>query len=284
MESIPRSRVVTAVLAACLVSAAVAETKKEFRYVVGPNTVVSVDTQYGGISVKPGEDNEVLVVATLQSDKAEVDDRQIGDRIDIVSHLFAGSDQQSGRIDYEVRIPANATLSLRSSLGPLVIERLRGDVSVEGMDATVDIHDVANGHVHVNTMRGPVTLTNVSNGHIEIGTITGSVTMKSVTGTLVKASSGGGKISYEGDFGGGGDYKFTTHSGNILAVVPAGTSADYSAHSMLGKVQHDFPLEPRHSQLTTFQPGSAFFGTSGKAASSVVLRSFSGRIRLKQQH
>ena len=283
MESIPRSRVITVVLTACLVSMAVAETKKELRYVVGPNVVVSVDTQFGGISVKPGDDNEVLVIATLQSDKAEVDNCQIGDRIEIVSHLFQGADQQSGRIDYEVHIPANATLSLRSSLGPLVIERLHGDISVEGTDATVDIHDVANGHVHVNTMRGPVSLTNISNGHIEIGTITGSITMKSVTGALVKASSGGGRISYEGDFGGGGDYKFTTHSGNIVAMVPAGTSADYSAHSMLGKVQHDFPLEPRHSHLTSFQPGSAFFGTAGKAASSVVLRSFNGRIRLRQR-
>jgi len=273
----------TAVLAVCLVSVAVAETKKEFRYVVGPNAVVSVDTQYGGISVKPGKDNEVLIVATLQSNKVEVDNRQIGDRIEIVSHLFEGADQQSGRIDYEVHVPANATLSLRSSLGPLVVERLHGDLSVEGTDATVDIHDVSNGHVHVNTMGGPVTLTNISNGHIEIGTITGSITMKAVTGTLVKASSGGGRISYEGDFGGGGDYRFITHSGNIVAMVPAGTSADYSVHSMLGKVQHDFPLEPRHSQLTGFQPGSAFVGTVGKAASSVVLRSFRGRIRLKQR-
>jgi len=281
MESIPRSKAMTAVLAACLVSVAVAETKKEYRYSVGANPVVSVETQYGGISVKPGDDNEVWVVATRQSDKTEVDDQQIGDSIEIVSHLFEGADQQSGRIDYEVRVPSNATLSLRSSTGPLSVERLHGDLSVEGTDAAVDIRDVSNGHVHVNTMRGPVTLTNIRNGHVEIASITGNIAMKAVTGPLVKVNSGAGKISYEGDFGTGGEYKFTTHSGNIVAIVPAGTSADFSAHSMLGKVQHDFPLQPRHSR-ETFQPGSAFFGTVGKADSAVVLRSFSGRIRLKQ--
>jgi len=107
--------------------------------------------------------------------------------------------------------------------------------------------------------------------------------MKSVNGTLVRAVSGGGKISYEGDFGAGGDYKFATHSGDIVATVPAGTSADFSAHSMLGKVQHDFPLEPRHSHMASYQPGNAFVGTVGKAESSVVLRSFSGKIRLTQR-
>jgi len=283
MESVPHSKVVTVVLAACLVSAAMAETKKEFHYQVGSNANVSVDTQYGAIAVKPGANNEVVVVATLQSDKAEVDNQQSGNRIQVVSHLFQGADQQTGRIDYELLVPSDATLSLHSSTGPLSAERLKGDLSLEGTDAVVDIHNVSNGHVHVNTMRGPISLTNVRDGHVEIASISGDVTMKSVTGPLVKANSGSGKIFYDGDFGSGGDYKFTTHTGDITAVVPANTSADFSAHSILGKVQHDFPLQPRHSHYLAFEEGRAFFGTVGKAASAVVLRSFSGKIRLKQR-
>ncbi|MFZ0478501.1 MAG: DUF4097 family beta strand repeat-containing protein [Terriglobales bacterium] len=282
MESLPRSRVVTVVVAACLVSVAIAETKKEFRYTVSPDCNVSVDTQYGSISVRPGTTNEVVVKATLQSDLAEVDNQQSGNRIQIFSHLFQGSDQQTGRIDYELLVPPSATLSLRSSTGPLAVERLRGDLSLEGTDAVVDIHDVSNAHVHVNTMRGPITLTEVHDGHIELSSISGDITMKSVTGPLVKANSGSGKISYDGDFSSGGDYKFTTHTGDITAIVPASTSADFSAHSMLGKVRHDFPLQPRHTPLS-FEEGRAFFGTVGKAGSAVVLRSFSGRIRLKQR-
>ncbi len=282
MERVPRSKVVTVVLAACLVSVAVAETKKEFRYIVGPNANVSVDTQYGAISVRPGASNEVVIVATLQSDQAEVDNQQSGNRIQVISHLFQGADPQTGRIDYQLLVPSDATLSLRSSTGPLSAEQLHGDLSLEGTDAVVDIHNVRNGHVHVNTMRGPITLTDVRDGHVEIASISGDVTMKSVTGPLVKANSGSGKIFYDGDFGSGGDYKFTTHTGDITAIVPANASADFSAHSILGKVQHDFPLQPRHSHFA-FEEGRAFFGTVGKAASAVVLRSFSGKIRLKQR-
>lgn len=282
MESPSRRKMTTLVLTACLVSVAIAETRKEYHYVVGPKANVSVDTQYGAISVKPGSSNEVVIVATLQSDKAEVDTQQSGNRVELISHLFDGADQQTGRIDYEVLVPPDATLSLHSSNGPLSAEHLQGDLSLEGTDAVVNIHDVSNGHVHVTTMRGPVTLTDVSNGHVEISSISGDVTLKSVTGPLVKASSGSGKIFYDGDFGSGGDYRFTTHTGDITAIVPASASADFSAHSMLGRVQHDFPLQPRHSYLA-FEEGRAFFGTVGKAASAVVLRSFSGRIRLKQR-
>jgi len=282
MESIPQRSVVVVVMAAFLVSVAVAQTRREFRYTVGPHANVSVDTQYGGISVTPGDIDEVVLVAIIQSDKAEVDYQQSGNRIQVVSHVFPGADQQTGRIDYELRVPRDATVSLRSSTGPLAAQHLNGDLTMEGTDAVVDIHDVSNGHVHVSTMRGPVTLTNVQNGHVEISSISGDVTMKTVTGPLVKANSGTGRITYDGDFGSGGDYKFTTHSGDITAIVPASASADFSVHSMLGKVQKDFPLQPRYPHLA-FEEGRAFFGTVGKAASAVVLRSFSGRIRLKQR-
>ena len=109
-------------------------------------------------------------------------------------------------------------------------------------------------------MRGPITLTDVRNGHVEIASISGDVHLKSVTGPLVQANSGSGKIFYDGDFGSGGDYKFTTHTGDIEAIVPADVSADFRAHSVLGRVQHDFPLKPKHSRFSE-EVGRSFVGT-----------------------
>lgn len=274
--------VVTLVLATCLATAAFAESKKEYRFTVGPNANISVDTQYGAISVRPGNTNEVVVNATLISDKVEVDQQQNGNRIEIASHLLPGSSQETGQIDYELLIPPDATVSLRSSTGPLSAERLNGDLTLEGPDAMVNVRNVENGHVHVRTMRGPITLTDVRNGHVEVDSISGDVHLKSVTGPLVQATTSNGKIFYDGDFGSSGDYRFTTHTGNIEALVPEDVSADFKAHSVLGRVQHDFPLKAQHTRFPV-DAGRSFFGTSGKAASEVVLRSFSGRIRLKQR-
>ncbi len=236
-----QTAVITLVLVTCLSAAALAETKKEFRFTVGPKANVSVDTQYGSISVKPGSANQVVVTATLKSDSVEVDKQQNGNRIQIASHLLQGADQQMGKVDYELLIPPDATVNLRSSTGPLSAERLQGDLTLEGADAVVNIRNVDNGHVHVRTMGGPITLTDIRNGHVEIASISGDVHLKSVTGPLVQANSGSGKIFYDGDFGSGGDYKFTTHTGDIEALVPADVSADFSAHSVMGRVQHDFP-------------------------------------------
>jgi hypothetical protein len=282
MASLQQTAIVTVVLATCLASAALAETRKEYRFTVGPNANVSVDTQYGAISVRPGSSGQVVVMATLMSDKVEVDQQQTGNRIEIASHLLPGSSQDTGQVDYELLIPPDATLSLHSSTGPLSAEHLQGDLTLEGPDAMVNVRSCENGHVHVRTMRGPITLTDVRNGHVEIESISGDIRLKSVTGLLVQATSSSGKIFYDGDFGSSGDYKFTTHTGDIEALAPADVSADFKAQSVLGRVQHDFPLQSRHSRFPV-EAGRSFFGTAGKAASEVVLRSFSGRIRLKQR-
>ncbi len=277
-----QASVATLVMVTCLSAAAFAGNIKEYRYTVGPNSNISVDTQYGGISVRAGAANAVIVTATLKSGDVEVDQQQTGNRIEIATHLLQGVGQPTGQVDYELVIPADATLNLHSSTGPLSVERMHGDLTLEGTDAAVNIRNVENGHVHVRTMRGSITLTEVRNGHVELASISGDVHLKSVTGPLVQVNSTSGKIFYDGDFGSGGDYRFTTHSGDIEALVPVDVSAGFRAHSVLGRVQHDFPLKPKHSRFSE-EVGRSFVGNSGQAASEVVLRSFSGKIRLKQR-
>jgi DUF4097 and DUF4098 domain-containing protein YvlB len=272
---------IAVLLAACFSSAAVAQQQKVFTYSVGPHSIISVDTQYGAISVRPGNSDQVIVTAFQKSNDVEVDQQQTGNRIAIASHLLRGPDQQSGRVDYQLQVPPDATLNLRSSNGPLSVEHLVGDITLEGSDAVVNVNSIENGHVHVWTMRGPVTLTDVRSGHVEVSSISGDIRLKGVSGPQVEASSSHGRIFYEGDFGEGGEYKLVTHTGDIEASVPQNVSASFRAHSLLGRVQHDFRLQPKHSGFRE-EVGRSFIGNSGQASSEVVLRSFSGRIRLKQ--
>ena len=267
-----------------LVSAAFAtdEVRKEYRFKVHHRASVSIVNQYGPISVKPGNGHQVIVTAVLHSDKVEVEQSQAGNRISIASHLLPGADADTGRVDYEVLVPANANVSLHSTTGPLRAEKLTGDVIVEGNMANVDVRDLSDGHVHVKTLNGPVTLTNINDGHVEITSVGGDVALKAVNGPLVHVNSTSGRILYDGDFGGGGEYSLMTHSGDIDATAPSYASIDVVASSAQGKVENDFPLQPSHSSFAA-KAGSAFAGTMGKAASSVKLLSFSGKIHLKKR-
>lgn len=272
---------ITALVAGTLV----AETRKEYHFNVGPKAGVSVNNPYGSISVKPSPGNTVVINAVLHSDKVEIDNTQTGNRVDIQSHLLPGADATSGRVDYEILVPADASITLHSSTGPLSAEKLHGDVTMEGAGATVSGRDLSEAHVHIRTLNGAVTLNNIQDGHVEVDSFSGEVILIGVTGPLVQVVSTSGKISYTGDFGKGGEYRLTSHSGDIDATIPAWTSADVVARSVKGEVHDDIPLQPKTHTWFPVQQGRAFAGTVGRAAvsSTVVLRSFSGKILLKKR-
>jgi DUF4097 and DUF4098 domain-containing protein YvlB len=272
---------VTVIMAATLV----AESKKEFHFTVGPRAGVSVINPYGSISVKPSLTNTVSITAILHSDKVEVDNNQSGNRVDIQSHLLSGADAESGRVDYEILVPADASITLHSSTGSLHAEKLHGDVSLEGPGAQVDVRDISDAHVHVKTMNGAVNLDNIKNGHVEVDSLSGEITLHSVNGSLVQVVSTSGRINYIGDFGNSGEYRLTSHSGDINATIPEWTSADVSARSVRGEVHDDIPLQPKTHTYFTLDKGRAFAGTVGRVAvsSTVVLRTFSGKIHLRKR-
>ncbi len=243
MGSMQRITKVAVTFLICVAILAIAETRKDYRFTVGPKATISIINQYGPITVKPSPGNQVVVTAILHSDKVEVD----------------------------------------NDTGPLRAEKLGGDLTLEGAGAPVDVRDVSNVHVHVKTMNGPITLTNIQEGHVEISSVSGDVTLSSVSGRLVQVSSTSGKIHYDGDFGSGGEYSLTSHSGDIDATIPPDASVDVTARSVRGQVENDFPFTPKTHTTFPLIAGSSFAGTIGKAASSVVLRTFSGKIRLKKR-
>jgi len=255
---------------------------KEFHFKVHRHSSVSVLNEYGPISVRPVSGHQVIVNAVLHSTKVTVDTNQRGSRVEIVSHLLPGANAETGKVEYDVQLPSDAGVTLDSSTGPLYAEGLRGDVVLVGNTGSVEVRDVSSGHLHIKTLDGPVNLTNVSDGHVEITSVGGPIAMKSVSGPLVQVNSNKGNIAYDGDFGSAGQYLLVTNSGNIEAIAPAFASMDVVAESVKGKVVNDFPLRPTNDTFVA-RAGSAFAGTLGKAASSVKLLSFSGKIHLKKR-
>jgi hypothetical protein len=283
MQSKQRIATLAVVMILALATLAAAETtRKEIHFKVGRRSSISIVNQYGPISVKAGPGKRVMVTAILYSGKVEIDQSKRGNRISVLSHLLDGADADSGRVDYEVVVPADASVTLHSTTGPLHVEKLHGDVTLEGSTATVDVRDMISAHVHIKTLNGPVTLTNLSDGYVEVTSVSGDVALNAVNGAQVHVNSSSGKIHYDGDFGEAGQYSLTSHSGDIEAIAPSYASIEVVARSVQGRVENDFPLEPEHTSFVA-RAGSAFAGTVGKAASSVKLLSFSGKIHLKKR-
>jgi DUF4097 and DUF4098 domain-containing protein YvlB len=180
-------------------------------------------------------------------------------------------------------VPAGVSLRVVAAGGPISVERVRGDVSLEGDAAQVEVKDVSNARVQVKTMGGAVALTNVTGGEVEITSVSGDIELSQVSGRRVVANSTKGTIRYTGALAGGGDYLFTNHSGGIEVALAPNASVDLAAHSVTGSVQNEYPMQLKQHSFLKPSEGRSYAGTSQRGEASVQLRSFSGRIRVKQQ-
>lgn len=255
---------------------------KECKYTAAPHSTVSIINEFGSVDVKVSNGHQVSITATPASDKVTVECNQVGSRIDAISHLQQ-PDATAGRVDYELAVPADVTLSIRNSDGPIHVNGAGNDDTLRSDAAEVEASNLQNAHVHVVTISGPVNLKGINGGHVEVLSSGGNVSLDNVDAQRVSVSTTTGNISYDGDFGSGGEYSFNNHSGNIDVTVPSSASIDVDARSLQGSVQNDLPLQQKSTTVAPSSYGRSFSGTSNSGSSSVELRSFSGTIRVKKR-
>lgn len=262
-------------------AASAAAVTKEFRYTVGPGCSVSIVNVSGPVAVRAVSGPEVVISVTTHSDQVEIHDTHQGNRIELRSRVLQrGADI---RVEYDVQVPPDAVLTIRSGDGPLRASGLTGDVTAQGESAQVELTDLHNAHIRVRTVDGPVTLQGIRNSYVDVTTVAGKVALAAVSGPTVSVNSGNGPIQYSGDFGGNGNYALMTHSGNIEVTLPSSASVDLVARSVTGSVQNEFPFQPKQGSAPAVAGDHAFAGMLSSGGSSVRLSSFSGTITVKKQ-
>jgi DUF4097 and DUF4098 domain-containing protein YvlB len=279
MLNTSRGAVLSIVLAMAISAAA---EKKEFRYRVTPGATVVVFSDYGGIAVRPSAGEQVLVTATSRSDKIAVESTQTGNRIDVHTRARQKVTPEEASVDYELQVPRDASVSIRTAAGSVNVQNAGANLMIEADTSKVEIAGISNGHVKVRTVSGPVVLSDIRNSYVDVSSVSGAVTMNKVSGKILTVNTTASPIQYSGDFGEGGEYSLSSHSGNLEVALPAAASVALSARSVNGSVHNDFPFGPQNHPAAPAD-GRAFTGTANSGASSVRLRTFSGTIRVKKQ-
>jgi DUF4097 and DUF4098 domain-containing protein YvlB len=260
---------------------------KETRLDIAPGGSINIINNDGSVKLKAGSGRQVLLAYTVHSNKVEVDQDSTPDkrRIEIRSHALPQQTPSSdeARVDLEVTVPAGTAVTVSTATAPISADGLSGDITLSSDTGKITVSGIGRSHLNVRSVAAPVELSHVSLGYVHVTSSGGGVQMMDVTGPKVNVATGSGNITYQGDCAGVGDYLMTTHSGNIDVSLPETASVDLNAHSASGTVENDFPLQAKTHPVFVPKSGSSFAGTSNSGSSSVELRSFSGKIRVKKQ-
>lgn len=248
-----------------------AQESGEISYKVGRKAVISVSNMHGPITVKSSGTNEVRVKYISASKSVTFDHQKHGKRIT----LSASSDQPGTNLcEYVVLVPSTAFVTLFAG-GAIHAESLAGDILLETPNSPLEVKNMTDAHVHIKTIGGQITLTSIHNSHVFVHSVNGSITILDAPDSWIEADADAGRIAYQGDPGGDGEYRLTTRSGDLELSIPASALAEIRTHSLKGQSGQDLPN-------ASIQERNAFLKRGSVSRSHFDLRSFTGRIRVKR--
>lgn len=210
-----------------------------------------------------------------------------------VAKLGVEGDQDRVGGDLVVRVPAGATVWVRTTTADVFVVGLTGDVDIHTAAGNVDA-DGRPATFYAESVAGDLRLhikTGIARARAGTGriTFTGTVddlALRSVSGGLDitapelrrgRFTTVDGTIDFEGDVRSGGALTFETHSGDIGLTLPASLDADVRASTFEGALEVGFPGVAVPVQGAARRSVAFEVGTGG---AEVEVRSYTGSITL----
>jgi hypothetical protein len=203
--------------------------------VAGSGNTVQVDVtrRGGGMSQQAAEDDlkNVEVTMTQDGDTIRVVAKRTDQRVDI------GNSGASAKL----RVPAGASLDLRSSNGPLVTSGPVSDVKAQTSNGPITARG-ATGPLNLNTSNGPITVDG-GRGTIDVETSNGPVTVTAEDAVVVGRTSNG-PFTFSGSLASGRS-EMSTSNGSIAVTLPATAQFVVDADTSNSKISSDFAVTAR---------------------------------------
>ena len=257
----------------------------ERHFTVQGKPVVTVQNAMGRIQVRAWDKQEVMILGQRGSTNVEVDTEQVGNRIEIATRvLSANTNPDALRADYDISVPAESELQVRSDSGNVTVDSVHGDMSFDTVAADLALQDVE-GYLVVKSIGGSTTCTRCS-GRLDATSISGDFKLLQPTMDNVRVQTSSGNILFDGGFMNRGIYVLKNYSGTIEVRFSSTDSFDVRATSLYGNVINQAPVVPdRHSMPAPRSTGLAksLFGTMNDGRAKVELSSFNGTIKISKR-
>ncbi|HVN81514.1 MAG TPA: DUF4097 family beta strand repeat-containing protein [Terriglobia bacterium] len=239
-------------------------------------------TNYSGsIMVKSWQNAEIKALCTKYSQNVEVDSESVGNKIHLSTHVLDKlAIEEKAKVDYQIFAPEESNLEIRTNLGNVVIDRIRGEVRIDVMAAPVRVFQIE-GYLDARSLNSKMEIID-SKGIIRATTVSGDIILSRLSSNNITAQSTLGNISYEGDFSSGGKYNFSTNEGVISVFCSDRASVEWEARTVKGGIETNLPIKSKsHYPVSRSYFGKqSLMGTSNSGEATVQLSTFSGRIRI----
>lgn len=290
-------------LLAALAGAGAAQTEIERRRPALAKGSVSIENDFGAITVRGWESNEVLVKGVLAagaeglSFESEKGETWISVEVPEQWQHAAGEDA-AFRSTLEVFVPAGARLSVESVNASIVVGAVGGRVEVTTVNGNVRVDSPASA-VEVETMTGtvevraraaPMSIHSISGavllegatGEVKVETVSGNVTVKGADLADLDVETTTGKVEIRGSLARRGEIGIETFSSPVSLFLPASARATFDLQTFSGEIRSQFcagtPLTRKG-----FEPFRRLQCSTGSEEFEISVRTHDADITLSQE-
>src|SRR5229473_2635301 len=184
--------------------------------------------------------------------------------------------------NFQLTVPEEAELQLRTHTGLVYVEQVMGDMTLQSVAGDIHLKEVS-GYIVVRTTGGSLVCMQCA-GKLDFNSVSGNAQVLQPGLTNVTLFTMSGNILFDGDFIRTGIYTMKSGKGTVEVHFSGNDSFDLKAQTATGTVdnQAEAYLKPdshgvRHI-ASKFTKG--LFGTVGSGLAKVELSSYSGTIRI----
>jgi DUF4097 and DUF4098 domain-containing protein YvlB len=257
----------------------------ERRFVVDGKPVVILHNPSGRIHVKASDLNEVVIQAQYTNSRLLIETEQSDDRVEIVTRVAGPASASTGdlRADFEITVPTEAELQVRTDSGSVTVESVHGDMSFDTVAADLALQDVE-GYLVIKSVGGSLVCTRCG-GRLDATSISGTFRIIQPLLHHVRLQTSSGNILFDGNFLSRGIYVMKNYSGMIEVRFSNQDSFDVRATSLYGLVMNEAPVVPDAGKTPAQPPGMArsLVGSVNRGLARVELSSFNGTIKISKR-
>jgi len=181
------------------------------------------------------------------------------------------------RIDYELWVPLNATVQIKSVSGDIQIKEKNNNIKVETVSGNIGLSDIW-GNIEVSTISGDINIQS-SEGNIMAKSVSGDIKIIETKGVVssIDTTSGDIWVELEEIDSTSSGMNFSSISGDIDLFLPESIEADIDTQTVSGKINTDFKIVVQE----TLGKRGKVQGTIGGGGVRIKFKTISGDISLK---
>ncbi|MBI3933931.1 MAG: hypothetical protein HY316_04510 [Acidobacteria bacterium] len=260
---------------------AAAETIQQ-KFPTSANPSFLLHSHTGKISIEGWDEHAIEIQGDAASDLMEViimgGEQKVSVQVHPKRERFT---PKEARLDFEIRVPRQASVRVESERGEIVVRNLEGGLAIEGVSNAVALSQMK-GRITVRTVDGPIQIQSAQ-GNVNADSISGDLKFVQVNGSELIANTNSGTIRYEGDFGAGGTYVLNNYSSPIDIFASAKASFDLTARAVMGLIESSLSFRPTPlgNPFRRLSPNKFLQGRFNSGESTVRVTSYSGTIRVR---